>query len=81
LVVGGGVCIASRWGIFIPMERPPDAHGPGGGGWTGIRAGLNSVEKRQSLSLLRIEPTVTNMTIARQRIGKHVPEVTLSTIE
>jgi hypothetical protein len=36
---------------------------------------------RLVLSEVRIVDTETHMPIARQRLGKHIPEVTLSTIE
>jgi hypothetical protein len=45
----GGEWSASRLGRFTPGERAPGTH------WVGLREGLDDVEKRKFLTLLRLE--------------------------
>jgi hypothetical protein len=49
----GGEWSASRSDRFIPGERAPGTHCIGG--WLGLRAGLNAVEKRKFLTLPGLE--------------------------
>jgi hypothetical protein len=74
----GGEWSASRPGRFILWETVPGTHRIGS--WVGLRAGLDDVEKREFLTLLRLKhwtvgrPTRSQSLYRLSYPGSHIEE-------